>query len=245
MTGWNPGGPGGGPRQGPRIGVGRAAAAAAAPAAAAAAAAPVVPAAPAIAAPNPNLVSAAELTNYTAIGHWRWYSRRPDIKDEGWKLHVSGNVGNAAQILGAVLPVLRAHNIAHKFLLTSAEVALQNGDAQQQGKMLAVYPDDIGQAFNIVGWIDGALNGQAARAGSPPIANEIPVGNTVVYTRYGAYNSSVYDPINLRYVDDPIGQTHPGWIQNPWPGYPAVAPLAAFPAWPTHTTEGHRRMGRQ
>ena len=226
MAGWNPGAPQGAQGQGPRIGGTRAGAAAAAPAPA------IAP--PVVAPPNPNLVPANELAHYTPIGHWCWYTQRIDIRDEGWKLHVSGNVGNAALIYSLVFPVLRAHSIAHKFLLTTADVAQQNGDAQQQGKILAVYPDDIMQAFSIVGWIDAALHGQAHRAGSPQIANELAVGNTVVYARYGAYGSSVLDPQRGIYVNDPIGQTHPAWIQNPWPNYPNQAGLAALPNWPMH-----------
>lgn len=193
------------------------------------------------------LIPAADMQHYQASVGWSWYQPRfqaGNIRDEGWKLHVSCNAGNAAQILPLVLPILRNHNIAHKFLPTRAEVTRNDANAQQQGKVLAIYPDDIVQAFNIVGWIDNALAGHAIRAGSPVIANELPVGNTVVYARYGAYASSILDPNTGNYVNDPIGQTHPAWIQNPWPNYPNQANLAAFPAWPNHTQTGWRRRGR-
>ena len=140
--------------------------------------------------------------------------------------------------------MLRQRNFAHKFLPSLEVVAGQETDQQRRGKVIAIYPDDIQQAFSILGLIDTTLSGHVNRAGSPVIANEIAVGNTVVYTRYGAYNSSIFDPNTGRYVDDPIGQTHPWWIQDPWPVYPNQANLNNFASWPTHDQAGWRRVGR-
>ena len=94
-------------------------------------------------------------------------------------------------------------------------VAGQENDQQRRGKVIAIYPDDIQQAFSILGLIDTTLSGHVNRAGSPVIANEIAVGNTVVYTRYGAYSSSIFCPHTGEYVDDLIGRTPPYWILNP------------------------------
>lgn len=242
MSSWNPAAPAQGPQQQgqPRLGGARGGGAVAA---AAPGPAPVVAPPVPVIAPG-NLVPTADLANYQFMNGYYWYTQRLDIRDEGWKLHVSGNLGNTALIYTLALPVLRANNVAHKFLLTTAEVAGNDADQQQAGKILAVYPNDIAEAFTDVGLIDAALQGQLHRAGSPQIANEIAVGNTVVYTRYGPYAGSIYDPQRQKYVNDPIGQTHPAWIQNPWPNYPNQAALAALPPWPTHAQAGHRRRGR-
>jgi hypothetical protein len=167
-----------------------------------------------------------------------------ELHDEGWKLHVSANAGNAAQILGLVLPTLRQGNFVHKFLPTHAEVVDQDADSVQMGKVLAVYPDNIFQAFDIIGLIDAALKGHVSRADSPVIRDEIAVGESVVYTRYGGFsNDFILDPDTKKYVLFSRGQTHPAWIQNPWPSYPSKTALAALnlPAWPDKPRQERRR----
>ena len=158
--------------------------------------------------------------------------------DEGWKLHVSCNAKNADEILNLVLPKLREGNFAHKFLLTRKEVADQDNDPEQAGKVIAIYPQNIFEAFDAVAVVDNALiGGQPNRAASPVITNEIHVGNTVVYTRYGPYkmNKWILNQAGTGYDPDPKGQTHPAWIPNAWGNYPNQTALNNFPAWPKHT----------
>jgi len=184
-----------------------------------------------------------EMAHYAAMGGWHWYANRQNIRDEGWKLHVSGDLNNGAPLFAAVLPVLRNNNIAHKFLPTPAAISGQVGG--QAGKILAVYPDDIAQAFQIVQMVDNVLQPlHFTRTKSPRIPNEQAVGVTVVYTRYGPYNNVVYNPSTGNYDPDPIGQIMPAWIQNPWPNYPNAAGLGAFPAWPVHGRDARRRGPR-
>jgi hypothetical protein len=189
------------------------------------------------------LVSRSNLQHYVNNQHWWYYSGHPDffLPDEGWKLHVSCSLTNAAQILDLTLPILRANSFTHKFLLTRDHVAEQNADPEQQGKVMCIYPDNIAQAFAIVGVIDAALNGHVTRGDSPVIASEIAVGTTVVYTRYGAFAGPVVrNQADNDFVPDLRDQARPAWIQDPWGNYPNQAGLAALPPWPGHPRQRRR-----
>ncbi len=96
----------------------------------------------------------------------------------------------------------------------------------------------------IVDQVDEALSGHVSRLNSPTIIHEKPVGLTVVYTRYGAYHSSILDPRTGHYVNDPIGVVHPAWIQDLWVHYPNLLAVKNFAEWPKHTKAGYRKVGR-
>lgn len=188
-----------------------------------------------------NLVSPLTLQEYSPLvapGWWFWEGR-DDFPSEGWKLHVSCSADNAAVILNLVLPKLREGNFIHKFLLTMDKVKEQNADPVQAGKVIAIYPKDIVEAFNIVGIVDNALiSGQANRPASPPIANEIHVGNTVVYARYGPFQDKkgtwILDQAGTTYVPDPKGSARPSWVPDPWSAYPNQTALSTLRPWPLH-----------
>lgn len=181
---------------------------------------------------------------YKRLGDWVWYSGRQDIKDEGWKLHVSGRVGNAQLILDLVLPVLQRGEFVHKFLPNTTAVERQTGE--QEGKFLVVYPDSIIHAFAAVSEIDVAIGARVRRDDSPIILNEKAVGTTIVYTRYGSFgNGILYDPRTKTYVNDSIGYLKPDWIEDPWIHYPNVTAVTYYDPWPTHSKEGRRMVGRR
>ena|ERR1700754_4272302 len=179
---------------------------------------------------------------YADLNGWLWYQNRLEIRDEGWKLHISGYTGNAQKIVNRVLYVLQGGNFAHKLLKDTETI--DSLDRGQVGKFLTVYPDDIEQAFELVGRIDAALRGRVGRHDSPRILHEKWVGLTVVYTRYGAYGSSLYNPESNTYVNDTIGQLKPHWIADPWVHYPNFGLARTFAPWPNHTKQGWRRQGR-
>jgi hypothetical protein len=203
-------------------------------------------------APN-MLVTTSELQHYHNPNDWYWYNMDHNIPDEGWKIHVSGNLGNAAIIYRKVLPELRQRDLVHKFLPASAVVQQQNGN--QLGKILCIYPQDLAEAFHAVGWVDQALQRADIRGAfgrgaapipvipaSPVIPHDIHVGVTRCYARYGGFsNDYVWDP-NLRQLQpfQPANGSHPAWINDPWPNYPQ---LPANPqAWPPHPRAA-RRLG--
>jgi hypothetical protein len=194
------------------------------------------------------LVTASELNRYTFMNGWHWYSAQMTIPDEGWKIHFSGDAGNAALIYRKLLPTLRRHNLAHKFLPALAAVQGQVGG--QLGKILCVYPQNLAEAFQAVGWMDQAYNqheivigsGAPAQAipASPVIPIDIHVGNTCCYTRYGGFNNDyVMDQNGALQAFPPANGAFPAWIHNPWGAYPA---LPALPVpWPAHPRDARRR----
>lgn len=182
---------------------------------------------------------------YKLLSGWMWYTGNLDMVDEGWKLHISGDATNGQAILDEVLPMLQVGNFPHKFLKSTEDTANQTG--LQAGKFLAVYPSNIVAAFIIVSEVDRLLTNHVGQQDSPVILHEKRVGQTVVYTRYGAYNSSLYHPSLSRYENDSIGKLKPDWIEDPWGLYsssPNIAALAAFEKWPKHDKTGRRRKGR-
>lgn len=177
---------------------------------------------------------------YKYFEGWNWYwNRSSDMKGEGWKLHVSGTVVTAQEIMDRVLPDLRQCNIAHKVLPDTDAVRNQTGE--QLGKFLVVYPDNIIQAFATVATIDMRLAGHIGKYDCPHILRERWVGQTVVYTRYGAYNKRVYNPETGKYVKDIWrGHLKPDWIEDPWIHYPNYTATTYFAPWPQHTKEAYR-----
>lgn len=196
------------------------------------------------------LVTQSELHHYVNMNGWYWFNAQRGIPDEGWKIHVSGDAANAELIYRKVLPVLRQHNVVHKFLPAVAAVQGQHGD--QTGKILCVYPQDLTEAFQALAWIDQALTRPAIVLGvgggvpqvipaSPAIPTDIHVGNTCCYTRYGGFsNDYVLDQNGALQVFQPANGPFPAWIQNPWAAYPTM-PANPVP-WPAHPRAG-RRLG--
>jgi hypothetical protein len=163
---------------------------------------------------------------------WNWWvPRMDDIKGEGWKLHVSGNENNAAELYRRVLPVLQQNRVAHKIMVHMNEINRQTGE--QAGKILVIYPDDLAQAFAAVGYVDQALTGWNHYS-SPAVVGEQRVGNTVVYARYGAFIDKVFEPTTRQFVDDTRGALKPSWIENPWQYYPHANAAASIATWPQH-----------
>jgi len=176
---------------------------------------------------------------------WRWWRPRMDtLGDEGWKIHASGISLNAQAIANALLPLLIEMGVAHKILETTEEADAQTGE--QTGKLIAIYPDSVMEAFMVVDAIDRALVGVNWRQ-SPVIPIAKHVGNTILYTRYGAYVDKVKNPQG-KYEDDPkkFGKLKPDWIVDPWNNYPnpnLVMNLAPFPKHDNKVKYGFAKRG--
>lgn len=170
---------------------------------------------------------------------WRVYFIDMPDNFEGWKLHVSCGVENAADILATVLPLLRKSKFHHKFLLKKTEVA------GQEGKVLVIYPENLSRAFDAVGLVDDALKqNKVDLTDSPTIPNEIRVGATVVYTRYGSYRGLfILDAQHAGFKEDDKTQPYPPWITNPWDDYPKNG--AKYPKWPAYTRKQQIWMAKK
>jgi hypothetical protein len=117
-----------------------------------------------------------------------WFGCHPPIArrtpPQGWKIHISATVGDAINVLTAVVPILRDHQISFKFALDNRVLSLMNGKSwlrQGAGKFITIYPHED----QFAGLIEELH--QATRAFSGPyiLSDRRYRNSRVVFYRYG------------------------------------------------------------
>ncbi len=156
---------------------------------------------------------------------WSWWDERTEqpmgCPDEGWKLHIGGTKDNAERILNAVAPRLQRLEIHHKFARDTDILDTANGT--QAGKWFVAYPWSLAHAIQATCAIDQVLAGLFQGAGhqdlTEPVPGDRPVGQTVVYTRYGQFKRGSYilGADRGRPVVDNRSQSRPSHVADPWP----------------------------
>lgn len=120
---------------------------------------------------------------------WR-YSRAGGGEDpeQGWKLHVSATVLNAARVLERIAPALASRGVIWKAPATLDDLLRLNegldGAYSQVGKVFTVYPRDDGEALSLA----RLLHKLTRRLLAPPVPFDQqfrPRSN--VYYRYGGF----------------------------------------------------------
>ena len=196
---------------------------------------------------------------YGQMEGWYWWlstdPRGQRLTNEGWKLHIGGNPNTAQDILDVVAPALQRLQILHKVLPRTESFETQTGT--QTGKWFCAYPCSIIDAFSAVLEIDDAIRGRFPGSGRGDLAievpNEIPVGDTVVYTRYGSNSYKALLGPDGTVIPDNKGVTMPSHITNPWDRFGRQLPelqatgRASFPAnwqdgFPVYSAEQHELM---
>lgn len=153
------------------------------------------------------------------------------VPTQGWKLHVSATVDNAADVLGRVLPVLFDEPCSFKVAASLDRLdELNRGDGgpSQVGKFITVYPADDGHAVRLA----RALAEATAGLRGPRVPSDRalhPAG--VVHYRYGAFaprwmQTALGEVIDA--IESPAGVLEPDrrtrWYQAPpWATDPFVA----------------------
>ena len=111
---------------------------------------------------------------------------------QGYKLHISATIDNAANVAKILLPMLRKLRIPHKVVMSKEEY-----ESAPNGKFIVAYPRSAEERAKIVAQIDKALtrSGLHGEANFIPVNYEQPLGNTgAAFTRYGAnYSKQVGD----------------------------------------------------
>ena len=110
---------------------------------------------------------------------------------QGWKVHISAVVGNAAAVLRDCAPVLRSHLVTFKVLGRLAWLdALNHGSAgrSQVGKFITVYPVDDGRFFEVALAIAEKLE---AHIGPWIVTDRRVRGSSCVFYRFGAFSSTL------------------------------------------------------
>ncbi len=159
-----------------------------------------------------------------------WLSYSPDglrLPAQGWKLHISAALDNAASVLDRVTAHCLEHRIAFKCIPNAGLLALRNAkyaDRAGSGKFITVYPPSEEAFPEVCTALMQLLEGEHG----PYILSDLRCGNGPVHTRYGAFAArfcsgpdgrpvpAVADPQG-RLVPDDRGPAFrvPSWVTPP------------------------------
>ena len=164
---------------------------------------------------------------------WR-YNRSPDpeMRAQGWKLHVSATILNAHKILAKIAPLLVTHELQFKAPSSLQEVAQLNSGVHysysQVGKVITVYPHSDEQAVSLARHLDELTRRFVGPA--IPFDNRLRPGSNVYY-RYGAFRAmeiAAADGGKIPALKDQrgnlvpdlylTGSAKPEWVQDPFVG---------------------------
>lgn len=120
-----------------------------------------------------------------------WIEATSDnLPGQGWKLHVSASVANAAATIEAAVPLLFAAGASFKLVGSLAELARLNRGRHgrsQVGKFLTVYPRGDREAVELA----AALHEATLGLGGPEVPSDLPYRQPgAVWRRYGAFSSA-------------------------------------------------------
>ncbi|MGW8485500.1 class III lanthionine synthetase LanKC [Streptomyces sp. NPDC055886] len=159
-----------------------------------------------------------------------WLSYSPDglrLPPQGWKIHVSAALDNAASVLDRVVGHCLEHRLAFKCIPNAGLLALRNAkyaDRAGSGKFITVYPPSEDAFPEVCTALMQLLEGEHG----PYILSDLRCGNGPVHTRYGAFAArfcsgpdgrpvpAVADPQG-RLVPDDRGPSFrvPSWVTPP------------------------------
>ncbi|MEU0097381.1 class III lanthionine synthetase LanKC [Streptomyces sp. NPDC006267] len=120
-------------------------------------------------------------------GDWLAYS--PEglrLPPQGWKIHVSAALDNAASVLDRVVGHCLEHRLAFKCVPNPGLLALRNAkyaDRAGSGKFITVYPPSEDAFPEVCTALMRLLEGEHG----PYILSDLRCGNGPVHTRYGAF----------------------------------------------------------
>ena len=108
------------------------------------------------------------------------------IPSQGWKIHVSACLDNAAEIVAQVWQYCVPRNISFKFLAGRLAVLMRNAKyapRSSSGKVITIYPLDEAACERILAELDATLDG----APGPYILSDLRYGAGPLHVRYGAF----------------------------------------------------------
>ncbi|WP_394827244.1 class III lanthionine synthetase LanKC [Pendulispora albinea] len=118
-----------------------------------------------------------------------WVRFRPDdisLPQQGWKVHVSGCMGNANRILEAVWEYCVPARIAFKFLRGPAIHFVRNTKYAQRngsGKLVTIYPADEAALAIVLHELNERIGGEPG----PYILSDLRYARGPLYVRYGNF----------------------------------------------------------
>jgi hypothetical protein len=110
----------------------------------------------------------------------------PMLPTQGWKIHASACMDNAADVLAAVWQYCVARNIPFKFIRSKELFFLRNvkyAPRGGSGKFVTIYPFDDAQVETVLSELGAILEGQRG----PYILSDLRYGDGPLYVRYGGF----------------------------------------------------------
>lgn len=153
----------------------------------------------------------------------------PLLPAQGWKIHVSATMTNAADVLRIVWNYCLTQNIAFKFITDRTGFFLRNGkyaDRAGSGKFITVYPHGDEELERTVRRLDAELRGSPG----PYILSDVRWQAGPLYLRYGAFAERMCRLPSgelVPAITDPAGQPVPD-VREPGFRIPAWAPVPDF-----------------
>jgi lanthionine synthetase-like protein/protein kinase-like protein len=145
-----------------------------------------------------------------------------DMPGQGWKLHVSANSDQAAQVLRRALPVLADAGARFKFLADRRLVHVSNSKLCSRGasgKFITVYPRDDAQFRRLGTALAAALDGFT---GPYVLSDRRIPGSRCVFYRYGGFQALWklhQSGTRVACIRNPAGELVPD-VRNPFFGPP-------------------------
>jgi hypothetical protein len=160
-----------------------------------------------------------------------WLVYRPEPGEfslQGWKIHVSACLDNAAEVLHSVFDYCTARRIPFKFVRSRQLLLLRNGknaDRASSGKFATIYPAGEAQLEVILTELGALLEGQRG----PYILSDLRWGAGPLYVRYGGFAGRWcldVDGKTVAAIQDPDGtlvpdRRGPSFKPPPWVALPA------------------------
>ncbi|USQ68029.1 hypothetical protein M5C72_09075 [Companilactobacillus allii] len=130
------------------------------------------------------------------------------LPNQGWKIHISANINDAAEVLQDISSFLIDKKISFKFVPDSYTLKItysKYGHREESGKFITVYPSTEKQFCSL---LDPLLNIMSAYRNGPYILNDQQWKQSNVFFRYGAFKKMTYNiDGNITYIiKDPRGK---------------------------------------
>ncbi|QES48803.1 hypothetical protein DEJ50_14220 [Streptomyces venezuelae] len=108
------------------------------------------------------------------------------LPKQGWKIHVSANLDNAAHLLDLVAKYCVAEGVMFKFIRSARLLRQRNGkygDRSGSGKFITVYPLDDAHFEEVLRELDTLVGGEPG----PYILSDLRYRQGPLYVRYGGF----------------------------------------------------------
>ncbi|HEX3591063.1 MAG TPA: class III lanthionine synthetase LanKC [Pseudonocardiaceae bacterium] len=135
-----------------------------------------------------NLLPAVPAT-WSEVGMDTWYVLTPPgiaLRSQGWKVHVSSGLDNAATVLRTVFDYCVGTGTPFKYLRGRSVLLARNSKyaaRSASGKLAAIYPRDDEQFATIITELGALLDDEEG----PYILSDLRIGDGPLYVRYGGF----------------------------------------------------------